>query len=114
MENSASLKYYLYCACYLVQVLHGFGHVLHGFAQGFAQGEHGTDQPQTQLANDWNIPHGAAHGAQGAGHGFAHGVAHGFAQLPQTANAGTVNATTTATTNANNANFFIVIPPFRL
>jgi hypothetical protein len=91
-------------------VLHGFGHVLHGFAQG--EHGHGIDQPQIQLDSDWNIPHGAAHGAHGA-HGFAHGAAHGFAHVlqPQPANAGAVNITATATTNTNNAIFFIVIPP---
>ncbi len=44
--------------------------------------------------------------------GFAHGVAQGFAQLEQPANAGAANITATATTNTNNANFFIVIPSF--
>jgi hypothetical protein len=61
--------------------------------------------------------HGFGHGAgHGAGHGFAHGAGHGawhgFALVDSPANAGATSITATAATNANTANFLIVIPSF--
>ena len=95
-----------------MQVLQGFAH---GVGHGLGHGAQtlGAHQLFTQSAADWNIPHGAAQGVHGLGHGVAHGFAQGFAQVVQpAANAGAANITATATTNTNNANFFIVIPSF--
>lgn len=90
------------CRSYLLQLEHGFGHVLHGVAHG----AHGICQLANQSYADWRPLHGCPHVTHGA-HGFGH-VAHLLhVPHPHDANAATANDITIAVTTTNSPNFFI-------
>jgi hypothetical protein len=98
--------------CYLVQVLHGFGHGF-GHVTHFGHRSGAFMQPMA-FAVDCNMLHGCPHVTHGLGCGH---VLHGFTHLlhfphPDPASAGTENITATATTNTNTASFLIITPPF--
>jgi hypothetical protein len=92
----------------LLQLLHGFGHVLQGFGHVPHFGHRlGACMLVITLAVDCIMLHGCPH----VGHAFgcAH-LLHVEDPHPEPANAGTANITATATTNTNAANFFIATP----